>query len=66
MLGLYHFDCPECGYNDIKARTLAEELEVFCTACVAETGEDVMLVRWPAFPGICRDEAKKLAQKLDT
>jgi hypothetical protein len=44
----YHFECPECEFDDTEAGALATETQIFCTLCFEDTGHIVRLRRWPA------------------
>jgi hypothetical protein len=44
----YHFECPECEFDDTEAGALATETQIFCTLCFEDSGHIVRLRRWPA------------------
>jgi hypothetical protein len=51
---LYRFECPECGFSDKEAGSLAEEAQVHCGMCAGDTGKDVRLRRWKADEALAR------------
>lgn len=45
---LYHFECPECCYDDAEHGSLATEAERLCPLCASDSLHLVYLKRWPA------------------
>ena len=45
---LFHFECPECEYDDKEAGALAERSPLCCPLCLEDTGRFVPLRMWPA------------------
>jgi hypothetical protein len=48
----YHFQCPECGFDDKEAGQFATEKQIYCGLCAGDNGRDVLLHRWPATPEV--------------
>lgn len=44
----FHFECPECEFDDKEAGWLAERSPLFCPLCLIDTGHFVPLRMWPA------------------
>ena len=47
---LYHFECPECGYDDAEAGVLATEKQCYCGLCAGDTGKEVLIRKRLAAP----------------
>ncbi len=42
----WHFECPECEYDDREAGQLATNNEIYCPLCASDSGHIVTLKRW--------------------
>lgn len=45
---LFHFECPECQFDDAEARALASDALRNCPMCLSDSGHVVALRKWPA------------------
>lgn len=44
----WHFECPECEFDDKEAGQLADDDTIYCSMCAEDTGHIVLLRRWLA------------------
>lgn len=42
----WHFECPDCQFDDKEAGELATDSEVYCPLCAADSGHTVTLRKW--------------------
>lgn len=59
----WHFECPDCGYDDQEYGRLAEDREIWCGLCATDGGKERRLVRWSE--GTKRPQIKEFEEGYD-